>query len=536
MQWKIKLQKSKDLIEQLLINRSLKTKKQIEDFFHPQLKDFEKNLKIPGIKEAKKRIEQAIKNEELIIAYGDYDVDGICGAAVLYLGLTSLGAKVLPYIPHREKEGYGLSPIGLDFAKETGAGLVITTDTGIVSYEMAEYCKKLGLDLIITDHHQKEGKKLPQALAIVHSVQLCGAAVTWCLMRSLLSEVKAKELLDLVAIATVADMMPLLEVNRALVKEGLKVLNRTERIGLKTLIHNCKLTLGQIGAYEIGHLIAPQLNAMGRLEHAIDSLRLLCTKDPNKAAKLVDLVTATNEQRKVLTQQTMEEARVLIKEEKNIYLLSSKSWNPGIIGLVAGRIVEETRKPAIIISEGEVHSKGSARSANGLNIVELIRSSSDLLVAVGGHTGAAGFTILSENLAEFKNRIEKMMDGERVSEEPTLEIEALLESSKINLSLLKKLADFEPFGVGNQKPILATKNMRLSDLRTVGNGKHLKGNIIIDFPSEGRKIHFIAFDKGNLLGILQNGGLVDLAYVLDIDTYNGFEKIQLKVRDIKANL
>lgn len=525
MKWKIKPRKSEDLIGQLLINRGLKTKKQIEDFFHPHLQDFEKNLKIPEIKEAQKRIEQAIKNEELIVAFGDYDVDGICGAAILYLGLTSFGAKVLPYIPHREKEGYGLSITGLDFAKDAGASLVVTTDTGIVSFEMAQYSKKIGLDLIITDHHQKEGRKLPKALAIVHSVELCGAAVAWCLVRSLLSEEQANGLLDLVAIATIADMMPLLGVNRALVKEGLKILNRTERVGLKTLIQSSKLTLGQIGAYEIGHLIAPQLNAMGRLEHAIDSLRLLCTKDPARAAKLVDLVAAINEQRKVLTQQAVEEARVLIKEEKNIYLLSSKDWNPGIIGLVAGRVVEETRKPAIIISEGEVHSKGSARSANGLNIVELIRSSMDILVAVGGHTGAAGFTIATENLVEFKKRMEGKMMTQKFLEEPALEIEAIVESKKINLSLVKKLEDFEPFGVGNQKPILGSLQMKLSDLRTVGEGKHLKGK------ADG--LDFIAFDQGSLMGVLQNGQLADLAYFLDINSYSGFEKVQLKVKNLR---
>lgn len=525
MNWKIKPQKSVDLFEQLLLNRDLKTKKQIEEFFHPKLKNFAKNLKITGTVPAKKRIDQAIKKEELIIAYGDYDVDGICGAAILYLGLTSAGARVLPYIPHREKEGYGLSPTGLDFARDSGASVVITTDTGIVSFEMADYAKKLGLDLIVTDHHQPEGKKLPQALSIVHSLELCGAAVAWCLVRTLLPEQKAQELLDLVAIATVADMMPLLGVNRSLVKEGLKVLNRTERVGLKALVGHSKLELGQITSFEIGHLLAPQLNAMGRLEHAIDSLRLLCTKDPVKAAKLVDLVAATNEQRKLLTQQAVVEARVMIKEEKNIYLLSSKSWNPGIIGLVAGRVVEETQRPAIVISEGEIYSRGSARSINGLNIVELIRSSTDILVAMGGHSGAAGFTILTENLVKFKKRIEEKVVAPEFLTEPALGIEAVVESQKINLTLVKKLADFEPFGVGNSKPILVSYKMELSDLRVVGNGKHLKGKV--------GGLDFIAFDKGNLLEVLQNGQLVNVVYFLDIDSYNGFEKVQLNIRDIR---
>ncbi|MBI2018064.1 DHH family phosphoesterase, partial [Candidatus Daviesbacteria bacterium] len=250
-----------------LINRKIKDK---EKFFNPKISDFAKDLNIPGIEKAQKRILQAIKNNELIIAYGDYDVDGICGAAVLYLGLTKMGAKVLPYIPHREKEGYGLSSAGLDFAKSSGAELIISCDTGIVAFEQAEYAKKLKIDLIITDHHQPQGTKRPDAYAIVHSLALCGTAVAWTLFQD-------ENLLDLVALATVADMMPLMGANRALVKEGLKKLNLTQRVGLLALFNEAGIKLGEIGSYEIGHIIAPRLNAMGRLEHAMDSLRLLCT-------------------------------------------------------------------------------------------------------------------------------------------------------------------------------------------------------------------------------------------------------------------
>ncbi len=537
MNWKIPPQKSDDLIEQLLRNRGIKTVEEKENFFHPKISDFEKEFQIPGITKALERIEKAIKQEELIIAYGDYDVDGICGAAVLYLGLTAKGAKVLPYIPHREKEGYGLSKVGLDFAKEAGAGLVITTDTGIVAFEMADYAKSLGMDLIITDHHQPLDSarglrpSYPDAFSIIHSIKLCGAAVSWCLVRQL---VEADNLLDLVAIATVADMMSLLGVNRFLVKTGLEKLNRTDRVGLLALFNEAGLTLGQISSYEIGHIIAPRLNAMGRLEHAIDSLRLLCTKDSVKARKLADLVAATNEQRKIMTTEAVEQAKIKINgSDKKIHVLASPDWNAGIIGLVAGRVCDETGCSAIAISMGEEFSKGSARARGGVNIVELIRKTQDILVAVGGHAGAAGFTIETNKIDEFRQRLETLMDQEDVIGESELEIEAQVTSNKLTKKLVGELDSLEPFGMDNPKPLLATMNMELSDLRTVGDGKHLKGKVVDPERSYGTgRIDFIAFSMGNMLNILKNGQLVNIAYNIEIDRYNGAEKLQLKVRDL----
>ena len=270
MVWKVLPRKSGELIEQLLISRGIKNKEEREKFFSPKISDYEKDLQIKGITKASERIKKAIKNEELIIAYGDYDVDGVVGAAVLYLGLTSIGAKVLPYIPHREKEGYGLSREGLEFAKDAGASLVITTDTGITAYEAVEYARKLGLELIITDHHQPQ-KKMPNAL-IVHSLKFCGAGVSWCLIKNLVAGEKSEDLLDITSIATISDMMNLSGVNRAIVKEGLKRLNQTKRVGLLALLQESGLEQGSVGSYEIGHIIAPRLNAMGRLEHAIDRL------------------------------------------------------------------------------------------------------------------------------------------------------------------------------------------------------------------------------------------------------------------------
>ncbi|MEK7616674.1 MAG: single-stranded-DNA-specific exonuclease RecJ [Patescibacteria group bacterium] len=524
MKWKILPKENADLVEQLLINRGLKTSQAKEQFFNPKISNYEKDLNIPGIEKAKVRILEAIKNNELIIVYGDYDVDGICGCAILYKALTSVGAKVLPYIPHREKEGYGLSKLGLEFARDSGATLVITVDNGIVALEQAKFAKGIGLDLIITDHHLPQDIK-PDAYEIVHCTKMCGAAVAWCLVRGLIKKDLAHDLLQFVAIATVCDLLPLVGLGRAYVSEGLKILNQTDNIGLISLINESGIRLGNIASYEIGHILGPRLNAMGRLEHAIDSLRLLCTKDPIKAKRLARLLADTNIERQKQTVEAIDSARIQVDKKNSIHVLVHKEWNQGIIGLVAGRITDEFSRPAIAISLGKEVSKGSARSIGGINIVELIRKHSDILVDVGGHPGAAGFSISTKHVKVFKKRMESMKI-EILDMEQVLEIDAEVSTSELTKKLVEDLQKFEPFGFGNPRPIFATYGMQISDIRTVGQGKHLK------FRADG--IDSIAFGMGELLNMLQNDQPVDLVYTIDIDDYNGFEKLQLKVRDIRT--
>lgn len=532
--WKILPRKFDNLTSQLLFSRGLKTKEQIDDFFNPALKKFERELNLAGIPRAIQRINKAIKNQELIIVYGDYDVDGICGSAILYKGLTSLGAKVLPYIPHREKEGYGLSKLGLEFVRDQGATLVITVDNGIVAIEQAKFAKEIGLDLIITDHHlpldSARGLRpsLPDAFAIVHSTKMCGTAVAWCLIKDQLKKEDSDELLQFVSIATVCDLIPLIGLGRAFVTEGLKILNKTTNPGLKALITESSLTLGEIYSYEIGHIIGPRLNAIGRLEHAIDALRLLCTKDSNKAKRLAKLLSETNLERQRLTTTAVEEARLLVSKNKKIHILKSADWSPGIIGLVAARVCEEYYRPAIAISVGETHSKGSARSVDGVNIVEVIRSCSRLLIDVGGHAGAAGFTISNDKIDQFIQALEKHFEDLPDTFEKTLEIEAEVKAKNLTKSLAKEMEKFEPFGIGNPRPLLATKSMKISDTRTVGQGKHLK------FKAS-QSIECIAFGRGELKDLLVNGQIVDLAYFLEINKFNGQEILQLKVKDIQLS-
>ena len=436
MKWKILPKRSDDLVEQLLFNRGISSKEQ-DEFFHPKISDFEKDLQIPGISKAQKRISQAIANEELIIVYGDYDVDGITASAILYKGLVSIGARVLPYIPHREKEGYGLSKLGLQAAKDSSATVVISVDCGIVAFEQAKFAKELNLDLIITDHHLPQAK-LPQAFEIVHSTKMCGAAVAWCLIAGIIKKDLSQELLQFVAIATVCDLIPLINLGRSFVFEGLKVLNRTTNLGLLALINESGLIPGEIGSFEIGYIIGPRLNAVGRLEHAIDALRLLCTKDSTKARKLAKLLCETNTVRQQMTTLAIEQARVLVDSKKGIHILASNEWSSGIIGLIAGKITEEFYCPTIAISLGETISKGSARSVDGINIVEVIRKHKDLLIDIGGHPGAAGFSIETKHIEIFKSRLERYAQSFK-KQEKVLTIDAAVLASQLSKKLITDL-------------------------------------------------------------------------------------------------
>lgn len=533
--WKIRERIHEDLTKQLLSNRGIETADEIEHFFTPKLEKFDKVLNIPNIEKAFKRIQKAIDNQELIIVYGDYDVDGICASAILFKALSTLGAKVLPYIPHREKEGYGLSNQGLDYARDSGASVVITVDNGIVALNQAAYAKVLGLELIITDHHLPL-ETLPDAYTIVHSIKMCGAAVAWCLIREHVKPEIAHELLELVAIATICDMLPLLEVNRAFVFEGLKVLNKTKNIGLSELIFQSGIKDGDIGSYEIGHMLGPRINAIGRLEHAIDGLRLICTKDPAKAKRLAKLLCDTNLERQRLTAEAVDQARLMVVKEEKIQILHSDQWSSGIIGLIAGRITEELYVPSIAMSVNGEKAKGSARSIPGINIVEVIRKSSDLLIDVGGHSGAAGFSIASANISEFKTRLNEIMQDTEVPQEQVLDIEAEVPFSKLTKSLAKEIDRFAPFGFGNRPVILATKKVIPYDVRTLKDGKHLKFKIADPSQKEKRSgIDVIGFGMGEFAGQISSGQSVDIAYNLEINRYNGSESLQLKLKDLLTN-
>lgn len=534
--WQILDKKGKgDIVDILLKNRGIKNGK---EFFNPRdpnkIKIEETGIKKIELKKAIKRIREAIKRKEKIIVYGDYDADGVCATAILWEALYSFYKNVLPYVPERFSEGYGLNIESIKKLKkeDDNLKLIITVDNGIVANKAVEEASKLGIDVIITDHHEPEKKKL-KAVAIIHSKNIGGAAVAW-FFASQITEVNS---LELAAIGTLADQIPLTEINRSIVKYGLEVLNKTKRPGLKSMIQDSAMKPGEIGTYEVGFILAPRINAMGRLEHAIESLRLLCTKDPLKASELSKKLSRVNVERQKIVEEVVAHTRKdYDKLTKNkIIVISDENYHEGVIGLAAGKLVEEFYRPAIVISRGESVAKASARSISGFNIIEAIRSVEHLIVQGGGHPMAAGFTIESDKIEKFEKEINKASDKLLTDEvlQRKLKIDLEISFDQINWSLVEKLVEFEPSGLGNPSPSFCSREVEVIDARTVGSdGKHLK----LKLKQGNSFFNAIAFGFGELFTKITPDTKIDIAYAVEIHTWNGSREIQLKIKDIRMVL
>ncbi len=544
---KVKSEKLKvqELINIILENRGIKTKKEIEQFLSPSLEMVSVDsvgINKNQLKKSLDRIKKAINRKEKIVVFGDYDVDGITGTAILWETLYALGADVSPYIPHRVEEGYGLSVKGVENVKYqmSNIKLIITVDNGIVANDAIDFANKNNIDVIITDHHTI-GEKLPEAFSIVHTTSLCGAGVAWILsqnLKSQISNVKKKkdedEHLDLVALATVADLVPLTGNNRILLKTGLEYLQKTTRIGLKELFKEAQIDPQKIGVYEIGHIIAPRLNAMGRLESAMDSLRLLCTKDKNRAKMLAEKLSKTNRERQLLTQAATLHAMESVKNQKNLknlLFIVNESYEEGIIGLVAGKLVEQFYRPSIVVSRGEKVSKASARSVSGFNIIEFIREAQDLLINAGGHPMAAGFTIETEKIEKLQEALEKLAEV-KVSNDhltPILKIDCELDLESISKNLYDSLKKLSPFGMGNPEPTFVSKNVNVSDIRFIGREKnHIKFRFLTD---QKKTIEAIAFSMADKAREIKIESLINIVYTIDENEWNGETNLQLKIKD-----
>ncbi len=535
--WEI-LSKGKitDIVKVLLKNRGVKTEKQKKEFLNPTLpnKLTLKELKIsePGVKKSILRVKKAIKDKEKIIVYGDYDADGICATAILWEALNSLKANALPYIPERFSEGYGLNSESVEKLKEEhpDLGLIITVDNGIVARRQVEKIKKLGIDVIITDHHQK-GKKIPKAHSIIHTTEIGGAGIAWIFAR----ELGKTDGLDLAAIGTVADQLPLVGPNRSLVKYGLKALNKTKRPGLLALFEKTAITKGSIGTYQIGFIIAPRINATGRLKHGIDSLRLLCTLDGKRANELALYLGKVNTERQKIVENVVLHAggRADNKEWRGIILLSHESYHEGVVGLAASRLVGRFYRPAIVISQGTKLSKASARSIPGFNIIKVIRELEDMIIDGGGHPMAAGFSIETKKIKEFSKKLEEisipLLTDELLTRKLKIDMEA--DFSQLNWKLLKVISLFEPTGINNSTPLFVTKGISVLNARQVGaDGKHLK----LTLENKGKVFDAIAFGFGNLSSELSPGESIDAVYVFEENVWNGNKNLQLKIRDIRV--
>jgi single-stranded-DNA-specific exonuclease len=567
------------LIVQLLYNRGLKTQQQIDEFFNPDFQeDFHSPFLLKGMEKAVKHILKAISKQEKIVIYGDYDADGVCAAAILFLTLQALTAENLNvYIPNRDKEGHGLNKEAVKNLAQKGTNLIITVDCASSDLEEVDLANSLGLDIIITDHHLL-GNNLPKAIALLNPWQkrdkypfkeLAGATVAYKLAWALLERTASgktkdssrktlqKWLLDLVAIATVADVMPIIGENRTLVKYGLSVLAQTKWLGLQELMKVAQVTpqltqpslsgeapTTNLSTSTLGYILGPRLNAAGRMDHANKAWQLLVTQDKEEAEKLAQQLNQNNLARQKLTVKIVQEVEGRLENKfsqsakPKLIFEGSPDWPVGIIGLVAGKIAEKYRRPTIIYQEKEKTIYASGRTIPQFNLIETIKKCADFLDDFGGHKGAAGFQMKKENLEQVKkifNQIaeEKLKDKDLV---PILDIDTELSLEEINWPNYEQIQLFAPFGRANPEPKFLVKGLEINDLRLVGNnGRHLKAELVMfnNQSSGGKTFKAIGFNLGKWAKELKKGDLVDVVFEFIADDWNGYRDLQMKIVDLK---
>ncbi len=559
------------ILLQLLFNRNLKDQGAIDEFFNP---DYQTDIHDPflmlGMKEAVKRVGQAIKKKQKVAIFGDYDCDGVCGAVILKTILEALNVDLGGgiYIPDRKVEGYGLNMEAVKKLGEKKVNLILTVDCGISDIEEIKLANKLGIDVIIVDHH-RVGKSLPAAKVIIDPWQegekykfkeLAGAGVAFKLAQALqqaqsklnpaikIPEGWEKWLLDLVALATVADGMPLIGENRTLVRYGLIVLAQTRRIGLQELMKVARLSpifeaeklKTNLDTYSLGFILAPRLNAAGRMDHASLALRLLLAETQEEAKIMAEKINEHNRQRQKLTDEITAEIESRIKnylDDKNQPMIVEidENWSAGVVGLVAGKICDRHNRPTIIFKKEKDISRGSARSIDGFNIVEAIIQCAPLLKEFGGHPGAAGVALENKNFQAFKEKINQIAREALKDKDlaPKIEIDAELSAAQVNWELFDALEKLEPFGRGNEPPTFLLQGLKVSNKRLVGNGsKHLKLELTAsDLPT--KTFGAIGFGLAIPHSELKEGDSVDVVFELNADQWNGTRNLQLKIIDLK---
>lgn len=537
------------VLSQILYNRGLTDKAHIQAFLSGRYLESTDPFRLQDMDKAVARIEQAIQREENIIVYGDFDADGVTSTVLLVEALRGLGLsrnQVQPYIPDRVDEGYGLNKEALTTLKSKGVGLVISVDCGIRSVDEVVHANAIGLDMIVTDHHSL-GAELPPAVAVINpkrpdsayaETMLAGVGIAFKLAQALHSAFphqatfNDQDLLDLVAIGTVADLAPLLGENRRLVIEGLEVLNHSRRVGVQALVQACGYQMGQLTAESIGFGLGPRINAAGRLAHAYTAAKLLSTGDPVAAAQLANDLSDLNRQRQVLTQRLSDQAGQLIETGSPLLFAAASDFVSGVVGLVASRLAEQYYRPAIVIELGEEESRGSCRSIPELHITELLDECADLLVRYGGHAQAAGLTVRNENLPALRERLTASTQTRLAGLEliPSISIDAELNLDDVDYALYGHLQGLEPTGYANATPTFMSRNVPVQSFRVVGaDQSHLQMAV----GHAGRNVlSCIAFRQGAWAGHLPER--IDLVYTLGINEFRGQRKLQLQVQDIRA--
>jgi len=530
------------LIVQLLYNRGLTEPSQIQSFITSDESLFHDPFLLLNMHQAVARIYRALLSGEKIAIYGDFDADGITATALLVTGLTALGGKAIPYIPDRLTEGHGLRKPALENLYQQGVSLVITVDCGITSLPEAKRAQELGLDIIITDHHTPL-PEIPPASAIINPKlpdstypfsELAGVGVALKLLQALLHNIgkenQMDRLMDLVAIGTIADMSPLLGENRYLVKEGLKLINTAPRLGIREMVARNRLDIGKLDAESISWVIAPRLNAAGRLADAMTSYKLLTTDSPPEAQQLAMQLEETNAERQELTATTLARAReqILAQGVSPLLIASDRDYSIGIAGLVASRLAEEFYRPAIVIETGDEESNGSCRSIPEFNIVAALNQCSSLLSQFGGHSQAAGFTIPTRNLPRLQETLLQLASTRLagVDLRPHLDIDAEVTLPDLGGDTFQATQQLAPFGRGNPLPTFLSRGVEVIDCRTMGNGGgHLKLKL-----RQGRTMwDGVGFTLGNYLAEVSSS--LDIVYNLEIDRWGGKERLRLNILD-----
>jgi single-stranded-DNA-specific exonuclease len=544
------------LLAQLLFNRGLTNENQITDFLNPKYENLHSPFLFKDMEKAVDRIWKAIHQKEKICIYGDYDADAVTANAVLQQAFRYLGVEADSYVPDRFSEGYGVNLDAISKIKDSGVKVIITVDCGTNSGDAADFCAQNGMDFIVTDHHEIIGDP-PKAYALINPKNrkdtypyenITGVAVAFKLATALLKDPRAKAqvpnyvdgfekwLLDLVATGTVADCHSLIGENRILVKYGLKVLQKTRWQGLRALIKLAELDFNQKppDTYTLGFVIAPRLNAAGRLEHANVALHLLMAENPVEAMEKAARLEEVNQRRQQLTKTILSEAqeKVLAIQDRKVLALVGEGWPKGVMGLVAGRLAEEYYKPVIVLEQTELICTGSARTAGEFNLIEALKFSSEHLLKFGGHKQAAGLSLERSKFELFYQKILEHADSmiDEKSTERILELEAELAEEDFQFSIFNLITQLEPFGVDNTKPKFLVSNVKILSSRPVGaTGQHTQYQL----QKGNRQIAAIAFNSAFFEKNFKVGDTVDVAAELIEDNWNGNSNIKLKIADLK---
>ena len=538
------------ILKQIVFNRGLATDAEARSFLKAEPNANSDPFQMTGMQATVDRICFALQHNEPIAIYGDYDVDGVTATALLVQALGALGANVRGYIPNRFDEGYGLNKDALDTLKAEGVKLVITVDCGIRSPDEALHAQAIGLDLIISDHHHPDGTNLPSAFAVINPKQhgdiypdkdLAGVGIAYKIAEALLTVQQplngfhTNDLLDLVALGTVADLAPLVGENRVLVRRGLRQLRETKRQGLFSLAGVADLKIDKCTAGNIGFMLGPRLNASGRLESALASFELLTTKDFMRAGQLAMQLDSQNRQRQTITRTMQEQAEsIAMSEDPEAFLLfaAHEDFNPGVVGLAASRLTEVYYRPAIVAAKNADETRGSCRSIPEFHITDALDLCKDLLVRHGGHAAAAGFTVKNQNLPELVSRLKEIAKDQLGARDlrQTLTADLEVPLSDLNFDVLKHLLFLEPTGYGNPEAAFVSRNIKVKAARTVGaDGKHLKLTVE---DERGASVDAIGFRLGHLKENLPPK--IDVLYRFEANEFNGRRTLQLNLKDVKA--